>query len=118
MTGGRRARADQRAGRVNAAAQLLSSGLEVVAASRALAHRFQLSERQARRYVERARAEGTVQVPEPTTVFTVKLTKGLIERLRRYAHGSGRTLSSVVAQALEEFLSRVRAGRRGGQPTS
>jgi hypothetical protein len=114
MTEGRRARADQRAARVNAAAGLLSEGLAVAQASRDLARRFQLSDRQARRYVERARREGVVEVPAPTAVFTVKLPIGLIDRLRSYAHSSGRTLSSIVAQALEEFLGRVRAGPRGG----
>jgi predicted DNA-binding transcriptional regulator YafY len=117
MTDGRRARADQRAIRVNAAAELLGSGLAIVQATRDLARRFGLSERQARRYVERARAVGVVEVPEPTSVFTVRLPRGLVARVRDYAHGSGRTLGSVVAQALEEFLSRARAGPRGGRPT-
>ena len=115
MTEGRRAPADQRARRVNAAAELLGSGQEVVQAARELARRFELSERQARRYVERALVEGQMEVPEPTTVFTVKLPGGLVRRLRSYAHGSGRTLSSIVAQALDEFLGRVRAGPRGGR---
>ncbi len=117
MTDGRRARADQRATRVNAAAELLGAGLAIVTATRDLARRFELSERQARRYVERARAVGPVVVPEPSTVFTVRLPASLVRRLRDYAHGSGRTLSSIVAQALEEFLGRTRAGPRGGRPT-
>ncbi len=113
----RRARADERAIRVNAAAELLSVGVAVVTASRDLARRFRLSERQARRYVEHARLVGPVAVPEPTSVFTVRLPDGLIRRVRDYAHGSGRTLSSIVAQALDESLSRARAGPRGGRPT-
>ncbi|MFH0750732.1 MAG: hypothetical protein V2B17_02750 [Chloroflexota bacterium] len=117
MTDGRRARADQRATRVNAAAELLGAGVAIVEATRELARRFGLSERQARRYVERARAVGVVEVPEPMTVFTVRLPESLVARLRGYAHGSGQTLSSIVAQALEEFLSRTRVGPRGGRPT-
>lgn len=117
MTPGRRARAVQRAQRVNVANELLSAGLEIVQASRDLARRFRLSERQARRYVEEARAGGMVAVPEPTAVFTVKLPVSLIRWLRNYAHGSGRTLSSLVTQALEEFRARVRAGPGGGQKT-
>lgn len=117
MRDGRRARADERATRVNAAAELLSAGQAIVAATRDLARRFGLSERQARRYVERARAVGSVEVPEPSTVFTVRLPESLLRRLRDYAHGSGRTLSSIVAQALDEFLGRTRAGPRGGRPT-
>lgn len=114
---GRRARAAQRAQRVNVASELLGAGMEVMQASRNLARRFRLSERQARRYVEEAQAVGKVPVPEPTSVFTVKLPVGLIRWLRGYAHGSGRTLSSLVTQALEEFRSGVRAGPSGGQKT-
>lgn len=58
MTEGRRARADQRAQRVNVAAELLASGVDVAGAVRALARRFHLSERQARRYMERAQSAG------------------------------------------------------------
>jgi len=116
MTEGRRARADQRAQRVNAAAELLASGVDVPGAVRALARRFRLSERQARRYVERAQNEGAVAVPQPTVVFTVKLPEGVASRLRGYARSSGRTLSSLVAQAVGEFLDRMHAGPRGGRP--
>lgn len=116
MSDGRRARADQRAQRTNVAAELLRSGLEVVQAARDLARRYRLSERQARRYVARAQTQGILPVPRPTAVFTVKLPAGLIGRVRTYAHSSGRTLGSIVAQALEEFLARVHAGPRGGQP--
>jgi hypothetical protein len=117
MGPGRRARAAQRAQRVNVASEWLSAGSEVVQVTRNLARRFRLSERQARRYVEEAQAGGMVAVPEPTAVFTVKLPGGLIRWLRHYAHGSGRTLSSLVTQALEEFRDRVRAGPGGGQKT-
>lgn len=115
MTEGRRARADQRAQRVNAAADLLASGRDVVGATRTLARRFRLSERQARRYVERAQSEGVVAVPQPSVVFTVRLPEGVVSRLRGYARASGRTLSSLVAQAVSEFLDRMRAGPRGGR---
>jgi predicted DNA-binding transcriptional regulator YafY len=115
MRDGRRARADERATRVNAAAELLRAGLAMVAASRELAGRFGLSERQARRYLEHARAVGSVEVPGPSTVFTVRLPESLLRRLRDYAHDSGRTLSSIVAQALDEFLGRARAGPRDGR---
>jgi DNA-binding transcriptional regulator LsrR (DeoR family) len=113
----RRARADEHAIRLNAAAELLAVGLTIVSAARELARRSGLSERQARRYVERARAVGPVEIPEPTSVFTVRLPGSLVARLRDYAHGSGRTLGSIVAQAIEEFLARARAGPRGGRPT-
>ena len=114
MTLGHRAHAAQYATRVNAAADLLAAGLDVSRAARQLAQRHRVSERQARRYVERARDGGKVSVPAATQVFTVKLPMGLIRRLREYARGSQRTLSSLVTQAIEEFLRRMRAGPRGG----
>lgn len=114
MSEGRRARADERARRINAAAELLDAGVEVAEAARQLARRFELSERQARRYVEHARAAGAVAVPEPSVVFTVRLPASLVGRLRAHARDSGRTLSSLVAQAIDELLERLRAGRAGG----
>jgi DNA-binding transcriptional regulator LsrR (DeoR family) len=108
MPEGSRARADQRARRINAAAELLAAGLGVAEAARQLAPRFALSERQARRYVEQARERGQVAVPEPTVAFSVKLPAGLVDRLRGLARTSGRTLSSLVAQAIDELLERWR----------
>ena len=58
MTDGRRARADQVAKRVNTATELLASGMDVIEATRDLARRHRLSERQARRYVERPGTKG------------------------------------------------------------
>ena len=58
MTDGRRARADQVAKRVNTATELLASGMDVIEATRDLARRHRLSERQARRYVERHGTKG------------------------------------------------------------
>lgn len=111
---GGRAPADQRARRINAAAELLRAGQAVAEATRNLARRYQLSERQARRYVERAQTVGTLDVPSPTVAFTVKLPVSLLHHLRTHARDSGRTLSGIVAQAIEEFLQRVRAGPGGG----
>jgi hypothetical protein len=105
---GRRARGEEYAARINAAAALVAAGASVADAARELAGRFGLSERQARRYVERAAASGPVEAPQATTVFTVKLPVGLVARVRAHAAASGRTISSVVAQALEERLSRGR----------
>jgi len=89
----------------------VAAGWSVADAARELAGRFGLSERQARRYVERAAAGGPVQVPPATTVFTVKLAVQLVAGVRAHAAGSGRTISSVVAEALEELLSRGRRQR-------
>ena len=111
MAGGRRAGGGEYAARVNAAAGLVEAGVPVAEAARELAGRFGCSQRQARRYVERAAAGGPVEAPQATTVFTVKLPVRLVARVRAHAAGSERTISSVVAQALEEFLSRPRRQR-------
>ena len=111
----RRARADQAARRVNAAAELLTQGLESAAAARKLAVRYRLSERQAWRYVEQARDHGTVEVPGPKVVFTVKLPKDLARLVRGQAKQSEQTISALVAQALKEFLDRMGAHSRDGR---
>jgi hypothetical protein len=108
MAGGRRVAGGEYAERVNAAAELARAGVPVAEAARVLAGRFGCSQRQARRYVERAVAGGPVEAPQATMVFTVKLPVQLVARVRAHAAGSGRTISSVAAQALEEFLSRGR----------
>ncbi|CAN5150373.1 hypothetical protein BH18ACT4_BH18ACT4_14140 [soil metagenome] len=111
MTEGRRARADQVAKRINTASELLDSGLEVVEATRTLACRHRLSERQARRYVDRARDGGVVDVPGAKVVFTVKVPTELARRVRRVAKATGQTISAVVSPALAEFLDRPGEGR-------
>jgi hypothetical protein len=109
--GGARARGDVLAGRVNAAADLLDDGVAPADAARELAARFGCSARQAHRYVQRAGRSGHVAVPTPAGVFTVKLPKPLIARVRAHAAASGRTLSAVVVQSLEEFLARAHRQR-------
>jgi hypothetical protein len=109
MAGGR-VGGSERAERVNAAAELLASGVAPVDAARVVAQRFSVSLRQGRRYVEAA-AAGPVAVPETSVVFTVKLPASLAARVREYAHAGGVTISAVVARALTEFLHRAHRGR-------
>ena len=106
MPGGHRAGGAEHAARVNAAAGLLEAGMAAAEAARVLAGRLGCSERQARRYLSQAAAAGPVPVPEPGTVFTVRLPGRLAAAVREHARASGRTISAVVAQALEEFLDR------------
>jgi hypothetical protein len=113
MTDGRRARADQVARRVNTATELLNAGMDVIEATRDLARRHRLSERQARRYVERARDEGAMDIPGPKIVFTVKLAPGLARRVRRSARATGQSISGLVSEALSEFLDRYHGGDSG-----
>jgi hypothetical protein len=105
---GDRAGGGEHAERVNAAADLAEAGVPAAEAARVLAGRFGCSARQARRYVDQAAASGRVAVPEATVVFTVKVPARLAAAVREHAGVSGRTISAVVAQALEEFLTRGR----------
>ena len=112
----RRAYADEYAVRVNRAAVLVRE-LVPADAVRALQAEFDLSERQARRYVNVAleQPEG-VPVPERTMVFTVRLAPSLIGGLRERAGATGQTLSAVTAEAVRGYL--VGAGERGGGQAS
>ena len=111
MADGRRARGEQVAKRVNTAFELLESGMDVIDATRDLARRYRLSERQARRYVVRARDQGSMEIPGRKVVFTVKLPAGLARRVRRAARATGQSISALVSQALSEFLDRHGDGR-------
>src|SRR5260221_2314145 len=113
MPGDRRASAAEHAAHVNEAAGLLEAGVPAAEAARALAGRLGCSERQARRYVSQAAASGRVPVPEDGAVFTVRLPGRLAAAVREHARASGRTVSAVVAQALEEFLGRAHGDRPG-----
>jgi hypothetical protein len=113
MTGDRRVDAIEYATRINAAVLLVQAGVPVAEAARALAGRWGVSQRQARRYVDQAVAGGRVPVPEPSVVFTVKLPATLAERVRAHACGRGITISAAVTRALTEFVTRnSRRGRR------
>ena len=115
MAGTRRARADQYAQRVNAAAKLLATDTDSAELVRRLARRYRLSERQAWRYVEQARDQGTLEIPRPKVVFTVKLPTDLVRHVRRQAKRSEQTISALVAQALKEFLQHLGARSRDGR---
>jgi hypothetical protein len=113
MPGERRAGAAGHAEHVNEAAGLLEAGMAAADAARVLAGRLGCSQRQARRYVALAAASGRVAVPDEAVVFTVRLPARLAAAAREHARASGRTISAVAAQALEEFLGRAHGD---GQP--
>ena len=99
----RRATLQERVERTNAAYELRGrhSPAEAV---RLLARRYALSPAQARRYVRAARV---LQAPLPEVAIkepiTVRLPRPLVEQLR--ARATGRSLGSLVAQAIARFLS-------------
>jgi predicted HicB family RNase H-like nuclease len=106
----RRAFADEYAVRVNRAVVLLG-GMSPADAVRALQAEHDLSERQARRYVNAAlQRPGGVAVPERTAVFTVRLAPSLIAGLRERADARGVTLSATVAEAVRSYLGHERRG--------
>jgi len=110
----RRAFADEYAVRVNRAVELLRD-VSPADAVRALRAEYVLSERQARRYVNAARATPAgVTVPERAAVFTVRLAPSLIVALRAHARSRGLTLSATVAEAVMLYLGQV-GERHGGQ---
>ena len=113
MPGDRRADAAEHAEHVNEAAGLLEAGVPAAEAARILAGRLGCSQRQARRYVARAAESGRVPVPGESSVFTVRLPGRLAAAVREHARASGRTISSVAVQALEEFLHRGHGDRPG-----
>jgi len=107
--------ANQAARRINAAAKLLARGIDVPAAARELARRHRLSERQARRYLERARVGGWVEVPSAKAVFAVKIAAEVVARVKRHARRSGQTIGALVTRALVELLDRAEAGGGSGR---
>ena len=98
---------------LNAAYRLLGQQIETAEAARRLADEFDLSLRQAYRYVEQAAAlSAPVPVVEPTVAITFKLPVSLVRALRAYARRSGLTLGQILTQALAPFLGALRR-RRG-----
>jgi transposase-like protein len=95
----------EQAQRMNIALELMKEYNSMAKAAAALAERFGISRSQAYRYVRKAQAAGKeVPVPDPKIPFTIKLSQDLIQKLRRYAGSTGKSLSEIVAQALEAFL--------------
>ena len=106
----RRAHADEYAVRVNRAVEL-AADLAPADVVRALQGEHGLSERQARRYFNVARATPAgVAVPERTAVFTVRLAPSLVAGLRERADARGVTLSAAVSEAVRLYLGHERRG--------
>lgn len=102
-----------RAERLNAALALLHERRSLADAAAMLVASHGMSKRQAYRYLNEAQKQPhPVPVPPRKIAFTVKLSEGLVQQLRRRARSSGQTLSELVSQALGAFL---RKGRKGGQ---
>jgi hypothetical protein len=100
-----RATKAEKAQQLNAARGLLQRPLSRADAVRQLSREFDLSERQAYRYLERAsQLDRPVEIPETTMPVTLKLPPRTVELLRKYAKSSGLTIGAIVTSALNAFL--------------
>jgi hypothetical protein len=106
VASGGRGDAGEFATRINTAADLIAADTPTAQAIDELAERFGVSPRQARRYLDRAKTTGPVQIPEPTVVFTVKLPGLLTAEVRRRAQQAQTTISGLVTEALTGYLRR------------
>ena len=102
----------ERAKRINAALEQIKEYGTVAGAVAAMVDRYQISKRQAYRYVREAQKIGDkVPIPDSKITFTVKLSPKLIQLTRDYAKASGQTISDIVTRALETYLYK---GRKRG----
>ena len=102
----------EKAQHLNAARGLLQRHVARSEAVRQLSREFDLSERQAYRYLEEASLlEQAIEIPESTVPVTLKLPPTTVELLRQHARSSGLTIGAIVTAALHAFL---RALKRHG----
>lgn len=85
--------------------QLLRQAVPATQAARRLARAHGLSQRQAHRYVRLAQNNASpMDVPKRTAVFTVKLPRSLIRRVRHEARRGGGGIGEWVGAALQRAL--------------
>ena len=95
----------EKARQLNTARGLLQRGVALPEAMRRLSRDFDLSERQAYRYLEAAsQLDRPVKIPEATVSVTLKLPPRTVALLRKYAGSSGLTMGASVTAALDAFL--------------
>ncbi len=95
-----------KARQLNAAYTMLRSNVSLPQAMQRLSRKFDLSERQAYRYLEEAqKLYRPVEVSEATVPITLKVPAGTARLLRAYARRSGLTIGTIVTRALAAFLS-------------
>ena len=95
----------EKARQINTVRGLLQRGIELSEAVRHLSRRFDLSERQAYRYLEEAsQLDRPIEIPEATVSVTLKLPPRTVELLRKHAKSSGLTIGAIVTAALNVFL--------------
>jgi|SRR5215831_7361790 predicted DNA-binding transcriptional regulator YafY len=102
----------QKAERLNLARSLLARGTDLSQTANQLADSCSISKVQAYRYLRQAQQlKRPVAVGDLKVSFTVKLSRGLLDKVRTYAASTGLTLSEIVSRALLAVLHR--GGGRG-----
>src|SRR5882757_2032319 len=101
-----------KARQLNTAHGLLERHIALPEAVQRLSREFDLSERQAYRYLEEAtHLDRPVEVSEATVPITLKLPAGTARLLRAYARSSGLTIGAIVTHAVAAFLiTQIRHG--------
>ena len=98
-----------KARRLNAAYAMLQRNTPLSTAMQRLSGQFDLSERQAYRYLEEAaHLQRRVEVTEATVPITLKVPARTARLLRVYARSSGLTIGAIVTRALTMFLNTQR----------
>lgn len=94
-----------KARQLNAAHKLLERNTELSEAAQSLSREFELSLRQAYRYLEEAaQLDQPVEITEVAVPITLKLPPTTARRLRAHARSSGLTIGTIVTRALDTFL--------------
>jgi len=102
----------EKAQRLNAAFDLISRGYGTNEAAQILVEQFELSLRQAYRYLQAAQSiKRPLEIAAPSIPITIKVPSEVVVKLRAYAQASGLTIGETVARAVLRFLAK--AGRRG-----
>ncbi len=91
--------------RVNTAIELLRKNATSGEVVLSLIARFEVSSRQAHRYLQRAQtAAQPLCAPQSKEVFTVRSPPGLIQEVRCTARRRNQRISDLTAEALRAFL--------------
>src|SRR5258708_3182205 len=97
-----------KARQLNTAHGLLERLIALPEAVQRLSREFDLSERQAYRYLEEAsHLDRPVEVTEATVPITLKLPPSTVRLLRKYARSSGLTIGSIVTRELNAVLAEL-----------
>ena len=98
-----------KARQLNTAHGLLERHIALPEAVQRFSREFDLSERQAYRYLEEAsQLDRPVEVMEATVPITLKLPPSTVRLLRKYARSSGLTIGAIVTRALNAFLGALK----------